>query len=161
MKLATNKLPTNMRKSLRICTLCLVTAILPSTAKCHSILGRDLCDRVTITIRSAIVTRTRMELLHFILAAYGMTFIIIHGHIFNKIRPPCKSMGGFGRLFHCHLCLGFWVGVFLCGINRGTQLFTFEPTIINCFILGCVSSGTSYILNTLFCDDGIQIGVKK
>ena len=46
-----------------------------------------------------------MELLHFILAAYGMTFMIVHGHIFNKIRPACKSWGGFGRLFHCHLCM--------------------------------------------------------
>ena len=101
------------------------------------------------------------SLLWFILAAYGLTQILIYGTIFNKIRPPKDWFNGFGELFHCPMCMGFWVGVFLCGINRGTQLFTFEHTLINYFILGCVSSGTSYILNTLFCDDGIQIGVKN
>ena len=98
-----------------------------------------------------------MELLHFVLAAYGMTFIIIHGHIFNKIRPPCKSMGGFGRLFHCHLCMGFWVGVFLWGISPYTELFNFEYNIANLLILGCLSSATSYALNVVVSDSGIKI----
>ena len=99
-----------------------------------------------------------MELLHFVLAAYGMTFIIIHGHIFNKIRPPCKSMGGFGRLFHCHLCMGFWVGVFLWGISPYTELFNFDCNFINCLLLGSLSAGTSYILNMIVDDSGIKLG---
>ena len=97
-----------------------------------------------------------MELLHFILAAYGMTFIIIHGHIFNKIRPPCKSMWGFGRLFHCHLCMGFWVGVFLFSINGFTELFTFDYNIANLLILGWLASGTAYITSMIFDDSGIK-----
>ena len=95
-----------------------------------------------------------MELLHFILAAYGMTFIIIHGHIFNKIRPPCKSWGGFGRLFHCHLCMGFWVGVFLWGVSPYTELFTFEYSAVNAFLCGCISAGTSYFLSMVVDDYG-------
>ena len=76
-----------------------------------------------------------MELLYFILAAYG----------------------GFGELFNCPMCMGFWVGVFLCGINSYTELFTFEHHLINYFIMGCISSGTSYVLNMIFGDYGIKI----
>jgi len=99
-----------------------------------------------------------MDLLYFVLAAYGLTQILAYGTIFNSIRP---TEGKLGELFHCPMCLGFWVGAFLFGINGHTELFTFEYTFANLFILGWLSSGTSYILNILFCDDGVQIGVKK
>ncbi len=46
---------------------------------------------------------------------------------------------------------------FLFGINAYTELFTFEYTIANLFILGWLSSGTSYVLSMLINDDGIQI----
>ena len=54
------------------------------------------------------------------------------------------------------MCVGFWIGVFLAGINRYTELFTFDTSVINCFLLGCLSSGTSYILCTLFGDNGVK-----
>ena len=98
-----------------------------------------------------------MPLLYFILVAYGMTQLIVYASIFNKIRPTKEWLGGFGELFHCPMCMGFWVGVFLCGINDFTELFTFEHTIVNYFILGCLSSGTSYVLNMVFGDCGIKI----
>ena len=98
-----------------------------------------------------------MELLHFILAAYGMTFIIIHGHIFNKIRPPCKSMGGFGRLFHCHLCMGFWVGVFLWGISPYTELFSFDDSFVTGLLLGFAGSASAYIFDVMFDDNGLKV----
>jgi hypothetical protein len=41
-----------------------------------------------------------------------------------------------------------------------TELFNFDVTITNFFILGWLSSGTSYILNTIFGDSGLQIGVE-
>ena len=85
-----------------------------------------------------------MELLHFVLAAYGMTFIIVHGHIFNKVRPPCSAWGGFGRLFHCCLCMGF-------------ELFNFDRTLVNAFICGCISAGTSYLLSMVVNDFGIKL----
>ena len=59
------------------------------------------------------------------------------------------------------MCTGFWVGVFLCGINRFTELFTFDYNFINFLLLGSLSAGTSYILNTIVDDDGIKIGSKK
>ncbi len=90
-----------------------------------------------------------MELLYFILCAYGLTQILVYGSIFDKIRPE-------HHFFHCPMCMGFWVGVFLVGINRYTELFIFDNNIINYFLLGCLSSGTSYVLCTLFGDNGVK-----
>jgi len=59
------------------------------------------------------------------------------------------------------MCVGFWVGVFLCGINPLTELFTYELTIVNFLICGWVSSGTSYILNVVFGDDGINLKERR
>ena len=98
-----------------------------------------------------------MELLYFILTAYGMTQLIVYASILDKVRPSKEWLRGFGELFHCPMCTGFWVGAFLCGINDYTELFTFEHTIANYFVLGCLSSGTSYVLNMLFGDCGIKI----
>ena len=95
-----------------------------------------------------------MSLIYFVLAAYGLTQILVYGTIFDKFRP---TTGKLGELFHCPMCMGFWVGVFLFGINAYTELFTFEYTVANLFILGWLSSGTSYVLSMLISDDGIQI----
>ena len=101
-----------------------------------------------------------MELLHFILAAYGMTFMLVHGSIFNWIRPPCKAWGGLGKLFHCCLCMGFWVGVFLWGVSPYTELFNFDYTFVNAFICGCISAGTSYLLSMIVDDFGFNLNHK-
>ena len=95
-----------------------------------------------------------LNLIWFILAAYGLTQILVYGTIFDRVRP---TEGKLGELFRCPMCLGFWVGIFLWGINNQTELFTFEYTIANLFILGCVSSGTSYILNMIIGDCGLKI----
>ena len=95
-----------------------------------------------------------MELLYFILCSYGMTQILVYGRIFDSIRP-CE--GKWGELFHCSMCMGFWAGVFLFGINKFTELFNFDYNLANAFILGCVSSGTSYILCAIFDDRGLKI----
>lgn len=100
-----------------------------------------------------------MDLVYFILAAYGLTQILVYGSIFNSIRP---KEGKLGELFHCPMCMGFWVGMFLFGLNGFTELFTFEYSYVNLLILGSLSSGTSYIFNMVFGDEGIKIdGGKK
>jgi hypothetical protein len=53
--------------------------------------------------------------------------------------------------------MGFWVGLFLGGIDPFTQLFSLSANFVDTFLLGCVSSGTSYILDKLVTDEGIQI----
>ena len=95
-----------------------------------------------------------MELLWFLLAAYGLTQILVYGSIFNKIRP---TEGFFGELFRCSMCLGFWVGILLYGISFYTELFTFELNWANPLLLGSLSSGTSYALSMLFGDEGINV----
>ena len=59
------------------------------------------------------------------------------------------------------MCLGFWVGLLLFGINRWTELFTFEYTLANAFILGWLSSGTCYLLGVLINDFGFKVTYKN
>ena len=99
------------------------------------------------------------ELLVFGIASAGITFITVYGKIFNKIRPPKSWFKGLGELFHCPMCMGFWVGAFLCGINGFTELFTFDYNFVNALLLGWLSSGTSYTLAMLFNDNGININL--
>ncbi len=102
-----------------------------------------------------------MDLIYFILTAYGLTQILIYGSIFNKIRPPRDFLHGFGKLFYCPMCMGFWSGAFLFGINKYTELFTFEYNLANLLILGCLASGTSYLMSVLVNDFGFKITHKN
>jgi len=95
-----------------------------------------------------------VELLWFVLSCYGLTQVLAYGSIFNKIRP---ANGFFGELFHCPMCLGFWIGVFVYAISFYTELFTFELNWANPLLLGSLSSGTSYALSMLFGDEGINV----
>jgi hypothetical protein len=95
-----------------------------------------------------------LELITFILCAYGLTQIIVYGKIFQNIRP---TEGRLGQLFKCPMCMGFHVGWFLMLLSPFTELFSFEVSVFNFFLLGWLSSGTSYILNMVFGDHGIQI----
>lgn len=94
-----------------------------------------------------------MELIYFILCAYGMTYILVYGSIFNSIRP---KKGQLGTLFKCTLCTGFWTGVFLWSVNHFTELFTYEYNLVNALLLGCLSAGTSYFLSTILDDFGLK-----
>ena len=98
-----------------------------------------------------------MELLYFVLTAYGLTQILVCGSIFNKIRPTKDWLYGFGKLFHCPMCMGFWVGIFLFCINGHTELFTFKYNVFNALILGWLSSGTCYLLSVLINDFGLKL----
>ena len=90
-----------------------------------------------------------------------MTQIIVFGSIFNPIRPSRDWMRGFGKLFHCPMCMGFWSGVFLFGINDLTELFNFDYNVANAFLLGCLSSGTTYFISALVNDFGLKIKILK
>ena len=97
-----------------------------------------------------------MDLIYFILTSYGLTQILVYGSIFDSLRP---ARGKLGELFNCSMCMGFWVGAFLFGINGFTELFTFEYNIVNMFVLGCLGSGTSYLLNEFFGDCGLKLQI--
>ena len=95
-----------------------------------------------------------MDLVYFILCAFGLTNILVYGSIFHKIRPK-------QQFFHCPMCIGFWVGVFLLVTNQFTELFMFEHTLYNAFVLGCLSSGTSYMLSMMGGDKGVRSEIHK
>ena len=88
-------------------------------------------------------------MLYFVLVAYGLTQILTFGKVFDRWRPAAY-------FFHSPMCMGFWVGVFLLFLNPFTELFTFDVSVINAFLLGCLSSGTSYALCMLISDGGFQ-----
>lgn len=99
-----------------------------------------------------------LELIFFILIAFGMTQILVYGKIFEHIRPDKETFMGF---FHCPMCVGFWVGCLLVLLSDYTNIYNFDISIVNCFLMSCLSSATSYVLCTIFGDEGIQFFIKK
>ena len=93
-----------------------------------------------------------MSLIYFVLCAFGLTQLIVYSRLFKPIRPK-------HHFFHCPMCVGFHIGWFLWAINGFTELFTFEYSLINAFVLSCVSSGTSYVLSMIFGDEGINFKI--
>jgi hypothetical protein len=98
-----------------------------------------------------------MELLYFVLVAYGLTQGVVYGKLFDRIRP---TEGKLGELFRCPMCIGFHAGWFLMLLSPFTELFNFDITVVNFFLLGWLSSGTSYVLNMIFGDEGIKYEYK-
>ena len=94
--------------------------------------------------------------LWFILAAYGLTQILVYGSIFNQIRPAKDAYRGWGKVWHCPMCMGFWVGALLFTLNGFTELFTFDVSLVNAVLLGGISSASSYALCMLISDGGFQ-----
>ena len=90
-----------------------------------------------------------IELIIYILASYGLTQVLVYSVLLSGLRPKY-------HFFHCPMCVGFWVGVFLMLLNPFTELFTFDVSVVNALLLGCVSSGTSYALCMLISDGGFQ-----
>jgi hypothetical protein len=57
------------------------------------------------------------------------------------------------------MCIGFWVGFFVWALSPYTELFIFDYSLTTGFFLAALSSGTSYIINMVFSDTGIQVGL--
>jgi len=97
-----------------------------------------------------------LSFLVFILACFGLTQILAKGKIFSFIRPK-------HHFFHCSMCLGFWVGILLYVMMWAIDDAHFVHHIKTikfwgkAFIMGCLSSGTSYALSSIFSDEGINV----
>jgi hypothetical protein len=98
-----------------------------------------------------------VELLYFVLCAYGMSFIIVHGSIFKNIRPEKNYDKLWNTLFHCPLCIGFHCGWFLVLLSPYTELWNYQVSLANMFCLACVSAGMSYFLSMIVDDFGLRI----
>ena len=99
-----------------------------------------------------------MDLVYFVLIAFGLTQILVYSKLFEDIRPSKEKFKGF---FHCPMCVGFWVGALLFGINGYTELFTFDYNLVNFFILSCLSSGTTYLLTMFLSDNGFRLEINN
>ena len=99
-----------------------------------------------------------MFLLFFILACFGLTQILVYGSILEPIRP---KQGLFGELFKCPMCMGFHVGWFVALLMNLSSIIDVSTNIVDTFLLACLSSGTSYVLCSLFTDFGINFKINK
>lgn len=99
-----------------------------------------------------------MWLLYFILVCFGLTNILVYGSILNPVRP---KEGLWGELFKCPMCMGFHVGWFVAMLINLSNLINVSTNIVDTFLLACLSSGTSYVLCSLFTDFGINFKINK
>ena len=99
-----------------------------------------------------------MSLVYFCLVCAGLTQILVHGKVFEKIRP---TQGWLGQLLSCSMCTGFWTGFFLWSLNGYTELFTFDYSPVTGLFLGCLGSFVSYVLAMTFDDNGIKLSFNK
>lgn len=95
-----------------------------------------------------------MNFIWFCLISHGLTQILVHGKIFDPIRP---TSGKLGQLLKCSMCTGFWVGIFLWFISSYTELFTFDDSFVTGLLLGFASSAVAYLFDTLFDDNGLKM----
>jgi len=92
-----------------------------------------------------------MDLIYFILCAFGCTQIIVY----SSLTPKWNTSTWPGKFFGCPMCVGFHVGWILLLIPN--SLFQFEVNIANAVLFGFLSSGTSYLLCEVMGDDGIRL----
>lgn len=79
---------------------------------------------------------------------------------FYKTKNWFSSVNSLNALDAC----GFWSGLFIWFVAPLADLFMFDrfqDKIMNGIFLGFLSSGTSYILDKIFSDDGIKIKIEK
>tara|TARA_R110000824_G_scaffold67467_10_gene174800 strand:+ start:5370 stop:5702 length:333 start_codon:yes stop_codon:yes gene_type:complete len=91
-----------------------------------------------------------METLIWILAAYGMSQIIVFGSIFEKLREwTIKHSQFFGDLVQCMMCTSTWVGFFfsLTFFSPTASLVTIPYT--NIFFDGMLASGSVWAINAI------------
>ena len=91
-----------------------------------------------------------METLIWILAAYGMTQILVFGSIFDKPREwITKHSTFFGDLLECMMCTSTWVGFFFSlTFYSPTELMIIFP-YTNIFFDGMLASGSVWAINAM------------
>ena len=91
-----------------------------------------------------------METLIWILAAYGMSQILVYGSIFDKPRNwITKKSTFFGDLLGCMMCTSTWVGFFFSLIFYSPTLAMCSIEYVNIFFDGMLASGSVWGLNAI------------
>jgi len=92
-----------------------------------------------------------MILIFWILAAYGMTSILVWGSIFESTRTFIKKYSKFfGDLISCTLCTSTWVGFFMSIVLGGLTGKFFETFwLLEIFWDGMFTAGSVWALNAI------------
>ena len=92
-----------------------------------------------------------MIILFWILAAYGMTSILVWGKIFDNQRDWIKKHSKFfGDLISCTLCTSTWVGFFMSLVLGGLTNHYFEsPWLFYVFFDGMFTAGSVWAINAI------------
>ena len=91
-----------------------------------------------------------METLIWILAAYGMSQILVFGAIFDKPRDwITKHSTFFGDLLSCMMCTSTWVGFFFSIAFHSPTLTMITIPYSNIFFDGMLASGSVWALNAI------------
>ena len=89
-----------------------------------------------------------MELIIWILAAYGMTQILVYGSIFDTPRNWIKTNSTFfGDLISCVMCTSTCVGFFFSLVFFSPTIDLVSITYSNIFFDGLLASGSVWALN--------------
>jgi len=103
-----------------------------------------------------------IQLVVWILMAYGMTNIVVYGSIFNGPRDfikrwgedeyaPLQNLGEFiSNMISCPMCFGTWFGFFAGGFLYSPTYETLEINkIISWFFDGMLASGGVWVINSI------------
>ncbi len=92
-----------------------------------------------------------MMLLFYMMAAYGMTSILVWGSIFESPREWIKKHSKFwGDLLSCVLCTSTWVGFFMSLFLGSISTQYFDTIwIINLFFDGMFTAGSVWAINAI------------
>jgi hypothetical protein len=92
-----------------------------------------------------------MLMLFWVLAAYGMSTILVYGSIFDIQRSWIKRKSKFfGDLISCMLCTPTWVGFFMSLVLGGLTNHYFNvPWYISLFFDGMFTAGSVWAINAI------------
>ena len=91
-----------------------------------------------------------METHIWILAAYGMSQILVFGSIFDTIRDwITKKSTFFGDLLSCMMCTSTWVGFFFSIVFYSPTITMVSIPYSNIFFDGMLASGSVWALNAI------------
>lgn len=90
-------------------------------------------------------------LIFWMVAAYGMTSIIVWGSIFENLREKIKQNSKFfGDLISCTLCTSTWVGFFMSIVLGGVSQHMFDvPYLFGVFFDGMFTAGAVWAINSI------------
>ena len=90
------------------------------------------------------------KLIVWMVLAYGMSTIIVYGHIFDKPRNWVINHSSFwGDFMTCMLCVPTWVGFFLSFALGGLTNGYFDTSNFTFFFDGMFTAGSVWAINSL------------